>query len=120
MSIKPKFAYAILEGSKGFEFRRKLFKVQTVERVILYASSPIQRIVGEFQLSAIHSLPLTALWRRTCDLAGIERPDFDRYFENCEIGHALEVGRCEWYDAPLCLEQSLGLRRPPQSFCYVD
>lgn len=120
LSIKPEFAYAILEGRKGFEFRRRLFREETVERVVVYASSPVQRVVGEFKLAAVHSLPLKSLWRRTQHHAGIERRYFDRYFEDCEVGHALEVGSSVLYEDPVRLEDAVGLKRPPQSFCYVD
>ena len=41
LSVKPKFAEAILAGDKTFEFRRLLFKRDDVRTIVLYASSPI-------------------------------------------------------------------------------
>jgi predicted transcriptional regulator len=80
----------------------------------------VQRIVGEFTIAAVHSLPLQALWRRTEEHAGINREYFEMYFEDCEVGHAIEVGTSRLYEAPVPLDVAVGLERPPQSFCYVD
>lgn len=43
LSIKPEFADKIFEGTKQFEFRKSIFKDKTVRKVVVYASSPIQK-----------------------------------------------------------------------------
>lgn len=119
LSIKPHFAQAILDGKKKFEFRRTLFRDPAVERVVIYASSPIKLIVGEFTIAAVHSLAISDLWRHTEPLAGIDRHLFDLYFSGRAIGHALEVCAIRRYEEPIQLE-ALGIERPPQSFCYLE
>lgn len=47
LSIKPEFVEKIINGEKKFEYRRKIFK-KDVEKVLIYASSPIKSVVGEF------------------------------------------------------------------------
>ncbi len=120
LSIKPRFAQAILDGRKKFEFRRAIFRDPGVERVVIYASRPTQRVIGEFSIAAVHSLPPEELWRRTHKHAGIDHSYFEAYFSGRDVGHALEVGSRTRYEEPLELEAAYGINRPPQSFCYLE
>jgi predicted transcriptional regulator len=119
LSVKPTFADAILAGTKTFEFRRMPFRREDVETVVLYASSPVCKVVGEFTVDEILTLDLDALWETTCDGGGIDRAYFDEYFEGRSTGHALKVKSARRYRQPLCLDQNFGIRHPPQSFCYL-
>ena len=62
LSVKPQFAEAILAGKKTFEFRRAVFRRENVRTVVLYASSPTRKVVGEFIIDEVLSLHLDALW----------------------------------------------------------
>jgi len=119
LSIKPKFANAILDGTKRFEFRRALFRRKGVERVIIYASSPEQRVLGEFMIDDVLSLAPDSLWRRTHAHAGIDREYFDRYFAGRQKAYAIKIKSAIRYRQPLELKKHFGVARPPQSFCYV-
>lgn len=120
LSVKPRFAEAILAGTKKFEFRRALFRNPDVETVVLYASSPIQRVIGEFRIADILALTPAELWARTHRWSGIERSYFDEYFHEREVGFALQVERPRAYRRPLSLQQHFGISYPPQSFCYLS
>jgi predicted transcriptional regulator len=120
LSVKPKFAEAILAGEKTFEFRRALFRSPDVTTVVLYASSPTCQVVGEFTIDEVLSQGLDALWKSTCKGGWIERSYFDQYFDGCLTGYALKVKRAKRYSVPLCLRKDLGIERPPQSFRYLD
>jgi predicted transcriptional regulator len=119
LSIKPKFAEAILEGTKTFEFRRAVFRRHTVRKIVIYASSPVSRVIGEFMIDGILALEPRKLWAATAKGAGVDRKFFDCYFSGCKIGFALRVHRPQRYAKPLRLEEHFGLPRPPQSFCYL-
>lgn len=119
LSIKPNFANAILEGTKIFELRRTVFRSPTVRKIILYASSPVSRVIGEFILDGILALEPKKLWQVTGEGAGVDREFFDKYFRGCEIGFALKVHRPRRYAELLRLEEHFELSRPPQSFCYL-
>ena len=56
LSIKPEFVAEIKAGRKCFEFRKTIFK-EKVEKVYIYASTPISKVVGEFQPVDILSGP---------------------------------------------------------------
>jgi predicted transcriptional regulator len=119
LSIKPEFVEKIFDGSKKFEFRRSLFKEIGVQRIIVYASSPVQKVVGEFEIDNILSLKKNSLWRKTYVYAGISKSFFDQYFDGKDIGHAIQIGKVIKYKQPLCLNHGFGIKHPPQSFAYV-
>ncbi len=50
MSIKPEFAFKIFDGEKKFEFRKVIFKNPDIRTVVVYASSPVQQVIGEFEI----------------------------------------------------------------------
>ncbi|MFH0960033.1 MAG: hypothetical protein V1897_15175 [Pseudomonadota bacterium] len=118
MSIKPRFAYAILRGEKKYEFRRSIFTRQ-VDVVLLYATAPVGQVVAEFDVCSVISQPLQTLWNRTKQFAGIGEDFFFQYFQGREYGHAIEIGEVRPYKTPFCPIERLGIR-PPQSFVYID
>ncbi len=118
LSIKPEFALKIFDGSKGYEYRRIIFKRAEVSIVVVYASDPIKKVIGEFEIGGIlHDEPL-ALWAKTRAWAGITERKFLEYFTNKSKGYAIEVKASKMYDAPLTLV-SLMVSSAPQSFRYL-
>ncbi|MBB4635220.1 hypothetical protein [Longimicrobium terrae] len=120
LSVKPQFAEAILVGAKKFEFRRAVFRDPDVQRVVLYASSPVQRVVGEFTIQEIVHMDLKRLWEHTESDAGIEKEYFDEYFAGRDLGYAVAVGETRRYPEPLALDRHFGIQHPPQSFRYLS
>lgn len=118
LSIRPEFALKIFDGSKRFEYRRTIFKQGAVTKVIVYASAPIQKVIGEFEIGDIlHDEPL-ALWDRTKNYAGISKDRFLQYFSNSVKGYAILVKTPTMYSSPLPLNW-LMVSSPPQSFVYL-
>jgi len=118
LSIKPEYADRIFAGEKLFEFRRVVPK-QDVERVFVYASAPVQRIIGEFTVRKVVTTTPEKLWRRTHTHAGIARDAFMRYFDGCAEAHALEVAEARRYEQPIDPRERDEKFRPPQSFVYL-
>lgn len=118
LSIKPEFADKIFNGSKKFEFRRSIFKNQNVKKVIVYASSPVQKVVGEFEIDQIINLELNALWEKTSRYSGISEDYFYQYFGDKEQGYAIKIKKVKKYKQPMCIKADFKLT-PPQSFAYV-
>ena len=58
LSIRPEFAEKILDGRKRFEFRRTIFRDTNVTKAIIYASRPVCRVIGEFEIEEVLSLPM--------------------------------------------------------------
>jgi len=119
LSIKPEFAFKIFDGTKGYEYRRVIFARSEVTKVVVYASHPVKRIIGEFEIRRIlHDKP-TSLWARTKHHAGISKKRFLDYFKNRAKGYAIEIKSIRTYSVPLSLS-SLMISSPPQSFIYLD
>lgn len=118
LSIKPRYATAILRGTKKYEFRRTIFSRQ-VDVVLLYVSAPVRRVVAEFDVLSVISGPLSTLWRKTGRYAGIDKVSFFNYFEGLDKGHAIKIGEVRQYNEPFCPFKELGIM-PPQSFSYLS
>ncbi|HCX23111.1 MAG: hypothetical protein CMB80_15945 [Flammeovirgaceae bacterium] len=118
LSIKPEFAEKIFNGSKRFEFRRRLYKNQEVKAVIVYASAPISKIIGEFEIGDVIHDELNSLWSTTNEYSGITEDYYLEYFKGKESGYAICVKKAELYDEPICIKETFGIN-PPQSFAYV-
>lgn len=119
LSIKPRFAEQIFLGTKRYEFRRVLFRSNSVSKVIVYASSPIQRVIGEFDVDSILALDAERLWQRTKKHSGIDKSHFDEYFEGRCMAYAIKIAFPRRYRTPKQLEHVCHSKRPPQSFQYL-
>jgi predicted transcriptional regulator len=117
LSIRPEFVASILRGEKRFEFRRCIFK-RPIERVLVYCTVPVRRVVAEFTVRSIICDTPRALWRLAGGAAGIDEQSFFSYFKGKEMGYAIEIGRVRRYRKPFCPVEHLGVK-PPQSFMYV-
>jgi len=119
LSIKPQFVELILTGSKQFEFRRVLFRDRSVTRVVIYASYPVKKVVGEFRVGYVLSLSPDELWNATRNGAGIEKGDFFSYFEGRKTAHAIKIEYAHRYRKPRDLIAEYNVHRAPQSFLYL-
>lgn len=117
LSIKPEYAEAIFSGKKRFEFRRAIFK-HDIKVVVVYITSPVGQVAGEFRVDDIITDDVDALWDRTETQAGIDRRVFFDYFAGRDVGHAIVIGKVQRYKQPLDLQVAFGVR-PPQSFLYL-
>lgn len=118
LSIKPEYAEKILSGEKKYEFRRAIFKNQSVKKVVIYASSPIQKVIGEFDIECVITLDLNELWESTKSHSGIDKEYYDSYFHGKEVGHAIKVKKTKRYRKHQNLND-FDIKFPPQSFCYL-
>ena len=118
LSIKPEFAEKIFNGTKKFEFRRSIFKNLHVKTVVVYASSPTQRVIGEFKIDGILCDGINNLWLRTQKYAGINKKYFFDYFSNKQQGYAIAIKETRIYRKPLALKENFNML-PPQSFSYL-
>lgn len=120
LSIKPEFAEKILNGSKRFEFRKGAFKKNDAKTVVIYATMPIGKIVGQFHIEEILSDSPESLWLKTKRYAGISKSFYDSYYEGKEIAFAIKIGNVERFATPQPIT-SLGEKiKPPQSFLYLN
>ena len=122
LSIQPRFADKIFEGTKTVELRRTVPKYHKNQIVILYVSNPVKAIVGGFQFSHILEENLTELWKNVKDVAGVTYEQFCNYYSGVDNGYGIFIDRVWKYDNPLSLDVLRNLLinfSPPQNFRYL-
>ncbi len=118
LSIKPKYCQAIIDGQKKYEFRKRIPKHWKNARFLIYASSPVQRIIGEFTSSEVVDGSLEKVWKRCGKDGGITQEEFYSYFESKESAIALQIDEFIEYD-PIDPWKAFNQFHPPQSYQYV-
>lgn len=120
MSIKPEYVEKIFNGSKKFEYRKIIFANPNIKTVVIYATRPCGKVVGEFHIKNILCNDPEMLWENTKEYSGISKESFDKYFKEKEKGFAIEIGEVIKYKRPLTLKEFNGkIKAPPQSFFYI-
>lgn len=120
LSIKPEFVKEIIEGRKKFEYRKKVFRRNDISSIVVYATKPYGKVVGEFEIENILEDSLDKLWDETKLLSGISEDFFYDYFQDRESGFAIQIKDFKEYDVHLELSEfDSNIKVAPQSFCYV-
>lgn len=118
MSIKPEYVHRILSGRKIYEYRKKACK-KAVNRIYIYSTVPVQKVVGEAEIESIIVDTPDKLWKLTHKGAGIDKVFFDSYYENREIAVAYKLINVKKYKEPKTLSE-LGIKTAPQSYQYIE
>lgn len=116
LSIKPQFVEEIVAGKKKFEYRKSVFK-QPVEKVYVYASAPISKVIGEFQpVDVVVGTPVD-VWKETNKFSGITKRFFDEYYKGRMTAYAIVIQNFVKYERQVNLPKGM---HAPQSYCYVE
>lgn len=116
LPIKPEFAGAILAGTKRVEFRKTRFR-RDVTHVVIYASTPVQRVVGWFRVGNVDSGSPAEIWSKHERHGGISADRFDEYYRQHHSAVAIGVADVRVLGVPLPLS-ALGVM-VPQNFRYL-
>ncbi len=121
MSIRPKFAKQIFEGSKKFELRKHVgVNIRPGSTVVLYVSGNVQKIQGEFKVKRVIVGSPSYVWNEVMKhpSPGVDSDD-KPYIEGAKKAMALEVTDVKVYGVQVSLED---IRRiipgfmPPMSY----
>ena len=118
LSINPEYVERIFAGSKKYEFRKRLAN-RTVDKILMYSTAPIMKVVGEAEVVKTISSSPSALWEYTKKFAGISRDKYRKYFKGCKVAYAYQLGKVVQYDPPKELSE-FNIDLPPQSFIYLS
>lgn len=108
----------LIDGTKKFEFRRRVSS-KSVDKIVIYSTSPIQRVIGEAEVVEVLKMKPSPLWEVSKKEAGISRAKFRAYFSGCADAYAYKLGKITKYDTPKTL-MDYGITQAPQSFIFVD
>lgn len=120
LSIKPEYVEKIFSGEKKFEYRKCVFSNKKVKTILIYATMPVGKVVGEFEMDGILSASPLEIWNKTKDFSGISEVFFNQYFKDKNTAHAIQISKIKIYKNAKRLNEVVLNNVAPQSFCYVD
>lgn len=123
LSIKPKYVEEIRKGTKKYEFRKSLCNEKNrdkLEKVFIYCSAPVKRIVARFFVKEILEDHPDNLWEQCKDVSGINQIEFFKYFKDKESGLAIKITEIKFFKDPIIPEKIIPNFSPPQSFRYIE
>lgn len=126
MSIMTKYSNKIFNGTKHWEFRKNLPKLDDDDNltIVVYSSKKDKAIVGEFTAGRILKCSFDELMRITGnenDLKALEW--FRNYYKDREECCAIEVINPKKYKNPIKLETIVlnnSSFKAPQNFIYIN
>lgn len=118
LPIHTVYINRILLGEKKYEYRTRLCK-EPIELILLYATTPVKKIVGEVQVLGKLSMEKEELWKATKAHAGIEHCTYLKYFSKSTIANAYMLGDVRAYKQHYPIA-AVGIEHTPQSFAYIN
>ncbi|AZO94552.1 ASCH domain-containing protein [Halocella sp. SP3-1] len=120
LSIKPEYAQKIFAGEKKYEYRKRIFKRNDVDMIVVYVTKPVGKVVGEFEIAEILEDDPITIWENTKEYSGIAKDDYIEYFRDNDRGFALSIKNTITYQKSLELnEVDSNIKCAPQSFMYI-
>jgi len=120
LSIKPKYADLILDGSKTVELRRR-WPSNDVGVMIIYSSAPVQRLTGVALIKEIKECDLEQLWAISQSHGGgVTYEELEEYVDKKKQVYGVMLGRvvpAEFLADPKSLFPDF---TPPQGFMYLS
>jgi type I restriction enzyme S subunit len=120
LSIKPQYVKSIIDGEKRYEFRKTIFKNREINRIFIYSSSPVKKIVGTFEIGGILEDHPANLWDNVKEYAGISNREYFSYFAGKSRAFAIEIQNLQEFNGPINPYETMPGFVPPQSYCYMD
>ncbi len=120
LSIKPEYAQKIFNGQKKYEYRKRLFKNNGINSIVVYVTKPVGKVIGEFEIEEVLEDNPMVIWEKTKKYSGLSKKDYMKYFEGNEKGFAISIKNATVYKKPLDLKElSSTIKSAPQSFMYI-
>ena len=97
LSIKPQFVDEIFNGNKRYEYRKSIFRNPNVRSIIIYATMPVGKIVGEFDIEEILEEHPKTLWEKTKKYSGVSEEFYNHYFMAWVNRKKMYTSNCAWW-----------------------
>lgn len=122
LSVHPRWATAILDGSKTVELRRRGPTLGAGSRAVIYATAPVSSALGTAVVSHVEEMTVGELWKVFGKNAHIAEAEFFDYFKGCDRGYAIVLEAIILWRASVdlgCLRDQFGLE-PAQGWRYLE
>lgn len=116
-SIRPKYVEKIFNGTKKFEYRKQPNRIP-ISKILIYETAPIMKIVGEAKVEKVLVDTPEVIWEKTKEYSGISKEFYFQYYRRRYAAVAYQLKNIIKYDIPKELSD-FGIKRAPQSFCYL-
>ncbi|MGK5548422.1 ASCH domain-containing protein [Streptomyces sp. URMC 127] len=122
LSVHPRFAAAILDGTKTVEVRRQRVAAPPGTPVLLYATAPTMAIVGMARIASVQVASPREVWAASRTSAGISRREYDDYMSGATRASGLSLEAPVTFEVPVLLAalRAAGSFHPPQSYRYLS
>ena len=118
LPIKPEYVNGIINKTKLYEYRKHKCK-RNVDKIVIYSTSPVGKIIAEVEVRETISNSPNKLWQQTKEYSGISKSKYMEYYKNKDVAFAYKLGKVLVYDKPKTLKD-LGINYYPQSYVYLD
>lgn len=118
LSINPEHVENIMSGKKTYEFRKVLCR-EKVDRIIIYCTYPVKKVVAEADVLNVLVGSPEAVWNETAPYSGITKSFFDNYYRERDKAIAYHLGNIHKFEEPKTLSD-FGVKTAPQSFIYIQ
>jgi predicted transcriptional regulator len=120
LSVKPEYVKSIIDGEKRYEFRKAIFRNHSINRIFIYSSAPVKKIVALFEISTILEDHPAVFWDTVKDHAGIDDAGFFSYLAGRLRGYAIGIENLWEFEEPIDPYETMPGFVPPKSYCYPD
>jgi predicted transcriptional regulator len=123
LSVRPRFATGLLDGSKTVEVRRRQAHIADGAICLVYASAPVSALVGAIRIDTTDTDELDSLWSRWGDRTALERAEYDAYLAGSARPCAIIVSAAVAFPQPVSLPELRRRRHSfvtPQSYRFLD
>ena len=111
--------YARAERHSVIERLHKFRCREDINRILIYETSPVQRIIGEAGIAEVIHDSVSNVWQKTKDGAGVSYDRYMQYYTGKSEAIAYKLDNLIIYKDPLTLAD-IGVSSAPQSYMYVD
>ena len=116
LSIHPCYIEKIFSGEKLFEYRK--FVPLDIQNIVVYATSPIKKIVAIIEVDNVLTDTPESIWKQTNKHSGVTEEFFMSYFRGKEKANAIKLKVFFKLKEPQPLS-FVGIKYAPQSFAYI-
>lgn len=118
ISMAPKSAEALFDNPEKNVVFYKVTPANKVLRVIVYATAPVKKVVGEFDLQEIKIAATSTIWKNFSKASVISKKEYDAYYEGKEKAHAMISKKTYKYRNPKDLSD-YNMSKGPSGFQYL-
>jgi predicted transcriptional regulator len=122
LSVRPRYAEAILAGTKRAEIRRQRPGIPPGTPVIIYATKPLGAVIGTANIDQICEGTPADLWDQYRQEVAVSQEEFDQYLSGTSTAYLLLLSHASRLSIPLTLDDMRESAdfQPPRSYRYVN